>query len=187
MLITLTLIFQQIFDFTIDSEHSIPETTIEDICKKVLRYSVKTGHSHFHNQLFAGMDPYGLAGSWITDALNTSQYTYEVAPIFSLIEDFVIKKCLSLFGLENGDGIFSPGGSISNFYGMVLARYMKYPKIKETGLFGLPRLVAFTSDDVNYMTYQQLGIIIYLIIIYFVNKGSLQYEEISPLAWYGNR
>lgn len=46
---------------------------IRRMCETVIQYSVKTCHPQFHNQLFGAIDPYGLAGSWISDALNTSQ------------------------------------------------------------------------------------------------------------------
>ena len=36
----------------------------------------------------------------------------------------------SLVGFEQHDGLFSPGGSISNMYGMLLARYRAFPEIK---------------------------------------------------------
>lgn len=60
------------------------------------------------------MDPFSLAGSWITDALNTSQYTYEVGPVFTLMENEIIQMFSKKFGYTDGDGIFSPGGSLSN-------------------------------------------------------------------------
>lgn len=46
---------------------------IRHICEMVVKYSLKTSHPNFHNQLFGGVDVVGLAGAWITDALNTSQ------------------------------------------------------------------------------------------------------------------
>ncbi len=57
---------------------------------------------------------------------------------------------MSKFGYESGDGIFSPGGSISNMYGMILARHKKFPELKATGLYGRSPLVAFTSDESHY-------------------------------------
>lgn len=141
---------KNLVDFTIDGDEPREQADVESIIKDVLHYSVRTGHSNFHNQLFAGVDPYGLAGSWITDALNTSQYTFEVGPVFTLIEDALIKKCLSLFGFEDGDGILSPGGSISNMYAMVAARFKALPDVKRTGLSNQPTLVAFTSEEAHY-------------------------------------
>ena len=64
----------------------------------VIRYSVKTGHPHFVNQLYSSVDPYGLVGQWLTDALNPSVYTYEVSPVFSLMEEAVLREMRSIIG-----------------------------------------------------------------------------------------
>jgi len=52
--------------------------------------------------------------------------------------------------VQEGDGIFSPGGSLSNMYGMVLARQVKHPQFKTKGLFGAKPLIAFTSEESHY-------------------------------------
>ena len=60
---------------------------------------------------------------------------------------------MSKFGWQDGegDGIMCPGGSISNMYGMVLARHWKCPEAKSAGLAALGKaLVAFTSDESHY-------------------------------------
>lgn len=44
----------------------------------------------------------------------SQRYTFEVAPVFSLIETEIVRKVCELCGYGQGDGIFSPGGSISN-------------------------------------------------------------------------
>ncbi|KAF4530577.1 hypothetical protein B566_EDAN006783, partial [Ephemera danica] len=117
---------------------------------QIVQRSVDTGHPHFYNQLYAGTDPYGLAGTWVSEALNTNQYTFEVAPAFSLAEHAVLQRALRLFKFPHGDGIFSPGGSISNMYALVLARYKMVPQVKTEGVCGEAPLVAFTSEDAHY-------------------------------------
>lgn len=67
-----------------------------------------------------------------------------------MTERAVIEKSLEMIGYENGDGIFAPGGSISNMYAMVLGRYKLFPNIKSTGLYNIPILVAFTSEAGHY-------------------------------------
>ncbi|XP_058821927.1 acidic amino acid decarboxylase GADL1 [Topomyia yanbarensis] len=141
---------KNLIDFTIDNPEPREQSEIERLIKDILHFSVKTGHKNFHNQLFAGVDPYGLVGSWITDALNTSQYTFEVGPVFTLIEDALIGKCLQLFGFKDGDGVLSPGGSLSNMYAMVAARFNALPDVKRTGLANQPVLVAFSSEEAHY-------------------------------------
>jgi glutamate/tyrosine decarboxylase-like PLP-dependent enzyme len=102
------------------------------LVQDIIKYSVKTGHPYFVNQLFSGVDPYALAGQWLTDALNPSVYTYEVAPVFILMEEMVLKEMRKIVGYTNGqgDGIFCPGGSIANGYAISCARFNAFPDVK---------------------------------------------------------
>lgn len=53
--------------------------------------------------------------TFITRA-HIQRYTFEVAPVFTLMENELVRTFCKMFGFENGDGIFAPGGSISNMY-----------------------------------------------------------------------
>lgn len=121
----------KLFDMSLKDESDSDEKLL-DLLRKTIRYSVKTGHPYFVNQLFSCVDPYALAGQWLTDALNPSVYTYEVSPVFILMEEVVLREMRSIIGWENGngDGLFSPGGSISNGYGISCARYTFAPDVK---------------------------------------------------------
>ncbi|KAM6177381.1 acidic amino acid decarboxylase GADL1 [Erethizon dorsatum] len=127
-----------------------PHDRLLKLCRDVIRFSVKTNHPRFFNQLYAGLDYYSLAARFMTEALNPSVYTYEVSPVFLLVEEAVLKKMIEFIGWQEGDGIFNPGGSVSNMYAMHLARYKYCPDIKEKGLSGLPRLILFTSAECHY-------------------------------------
>ncbi|XP_062314725.1 cysteine sulfinic acid decarboxylase [Osmerus eperlanus] len=116
----------------------------------VAKYSVKTSHPRFLNQQFAGVDYHSLTGRFLTEALNTSQYTYEAAPVFVLMENEVLRKMRAMVGWTDGDGIFCPGGSISNMYALNLARYKTFPQVKGQGLWALPRLAVFASKESHY-------------------------------------
>ncbi|XP_028156365.1 glutamate decarboxylase 1-like isoform X2 [Ostrinia furnacalis] len=134
----------------LDVTEGVNDQELESCVRQVLQHSVKTGRSTFRNQLYGGTDIYGLSGAWISEAFNTSQYTFEVAPAFTLIELKIIRHILQLFGMPEGDGIFSPGGSMSMFYGIVAARYRAFPEVKSKGMRGLPEMVLFTSEDSHY-------------------------------------
>eukprot|EP00095_Tigriopus_kingsejongensis_P002618 snap_masked-scaffold1459_size40432-processed-gene-0.1 protein:Tk02618 transcript:snap_masked-scaffold1459_size40432-processed-gene-0.1-mRNA-1 annotation:"isoform cra_a" len=124
---------------------------LEDICAQAAKYSVKTCSANFYNQLYHGVDEFGLAGSWLSDALNTNNYTFEVAPVFILAERVVLQYIRQKFGWTSGDGIFCPGGSISNMYGLILARHKMFPDIKVKGLVATAKpLVVFTSEESHY-------------------------------------
>ncbi|XP_051516159.1 cysteine sulfinic acid decarboxylase-like isoform X1 [Myxocyprinus asiaticus] len=131
-------------------EHGESHQQLLQRVQDVARYSVKTCHPHFFNQLFAGVDYHALTGRLLTETLNTSQYTYEVAPVFVLMEEEVLCKLRALVGWPKGDGIFCPGGSMSNMYAMNVARYWAFPQVKTKGLWAVPRLAIFTSQQSHY-------------------------------------
>uniref|UniRef100_A0A9J8C5U6 Cysteine sulfinic acid decarboxylase n=1 Tax=Cyprinus carpio carpio TaxID=630221 RepID=A0A9J8C5U6_CYPCA len=131
-------------------EHGESHEQLLQRVQDVARYSVKTCHPRFFNQLFAGVDYHALTGRLLTETLNTSQYTYEVAPVFVLMEEEVLRKLRSLVGWSEGDGIFCPGGSMSNMYAMNIARYWAFPQVKTQGLWATPRMAIFTSQQSHY-------------------------------------
>ncbi|XP_061470736.1 cysteine sulfinic acid decarboxylase isoform X1 [Rhineura floridana] len=140
---------QQILDLEL-KDGGEPQERLLEHCRDVIRYSVKTCHPRFFNQLFSGLDPHALVGRLITEMLNTSQYTYEIAPVFVLMEEVVLKKLRELIGWDGGDGIFCPGGSISNMYAMNVARYHHFPDCKQKGNWAIPKLAVFTSQESHY-------------------------------------
>ncbi|XP_061395670.1 cysteine sulfinic acid decarboxylase [Musca vetustissima] len=143
---------KRLFDFKLNQDAESHDNLFS-IIKKTIEYSVKTGHPYFINQLYSGVDPYALIGQWLTDALNPSVYTYEVSPVFTLMEEEVLSEMRRIVGFANngyGDGIFCPGGSISNGYAISCARYNKFPNTKINGLFGTKRQIIFTSEDSHY-------------------------------------
>ncbi|KAM9751245.1 cysteine sulfinic acid decarboxylase [Menidia menidia] len=127
-----------------------PQGRLLQRVRDVAKYSVKTTHPHFFNQQYGGVDYHSLAGRFLSEALNTNLFTYEVAPVFVLIETEVLKALRLLVGWTEGDGLFCPGGSSSNMYAMNLARYSFFPQVKRQGLCGLPQLTVFTSKESHY-------------------------------------
>ena len=76
--------------------------------RTTLDYSVRTGHPLFLNQLYSGNDPYALAGELLSVVANTNVHTYEVAPVFTLIERAMIDKAARLWLGTNEDGSSKP-------------------------------------------------------------------------------
>uniref|UniRef100_A0A4X1TR41 Glutamate decarboxylase 1 n=1 Tax=Sus scrofa TaxID=9823 RepID=A0A4X1TR41_PIG len=93
-----------------------------------------------------------LAGEWLTATANTNMFTYEIAPVFTVMETILLKKMCEIIGWgeTEADGIFSPGGSISNLYGILVARYKQYPEIRTKGMRALPCIVLFVSEQGHY-------------------------------------
>jgi len=70
-----------------------------------------------------------------------------------LIEAECLRKIAGIVGgafERSHDGLFVPGGSISNLYAMHLAHNVADPEFATRGAFGGPRCIAFTSDQSHY-------------------------------------
>uniref|UniRef100_A0A7M5XDJ4 Glutamate decarboxylase n=2 Tax=Clytia hemisphaerica TaxID=252671 RepID=A0A7M5XDJ4_9CNID len=117
---------------------------------QILKYVVKTAHPRFFNPLWAGVDTMAVAGEWLTSATNTSMYTYEIAPVFLIMEKFIWELINQKVGFKDGDGMFFPGGSLCNIAAINLARFKCCPNIKEDGVFGMKKLIIYTSEESHY-------------------------------------
>ncbi|MEJ2155429.1 MAG: pyridoxal-dependent decarboxylase [Desulfobacteraceae bacterium] len=136
-------------DLSLPDEGVSGDALFKDI-ETYLQYSVDTGNRQFVNQLYAGPNFPAFVGEIITALTNTSMYTYEVAPVATLIEMALIGKLNQVVGFEHGDGTFLTGGSNANLIAMFTARNKARPEIKTKGASGCARLTAFVSEQSHY-------------------------------------
>ncbi|GIW74352.1 MAG: pyridoxal-dependent decarboxylase [Phycisphaerales bacterium] len=120
-----------------------------DQARSLMDLSVRTGSVRFSNQLFSGYDPVAIVGEWLTAVLNASMYTYEVAPAMTLVEREVIAKMGAAAGWSTCEGLFTPGGSLSNLMAMLLARQRLIPDVRSAGV-AKARPVVFASAEAHY-------------------------------------
>jgi glutamate decarboxylase len=141
---------KELFNMAIPHDGMTLQHLITD-CATVLKYGVKTGSPHFMNQLSCGLDIIAMAGEWLTATANCNMFTYEVSPIFIIMEHQVLKRMRRIIGFHRGDSVMAPGGTISNLYAVIVARYKAYPDYKVKGPSALPgELVIFTNDQGHY-------------------------------------
>jgi glutamate/tyrosine decarboxylase-like PLP-dependent enzyme len=124
------------------------ETMLADI-DGYLEDAVKTSHPNFMQPLWGGTSVPAFAGEILTALTNTSMYTFEMAPVASLIEAEIIDTMSTLAGFEAGEGTFTTGGSNGNLLGLLCARDRKLPDSRREGLSG-KQLVAFVSEESHY-------------------------------------
>jgi len=123
-----------------------------------LERSMRTAHPRFFNQNFAGPEPIAVVGDWLAAALNTASTTFEIAPVFTMMERAVISKLAGLAGYPVDatpgglpPGIMTPGGSSATLHALQLARDRARPDIVQHGSTG-ERLVVFVSTSAHYST-----------------------------------
>ncbi|XP_078544079.1 glutamate decarboxylase 1-like isoform X1 [Lissotriton helveticus] len=142
-----------------DQPESLEQILVD--CRDTLKYGVKTGHPRFFNQLSTGLDIVGLAGEWLTSTANTNMFTYEIAPVFIVMEKIILKKMHEIVGWDENeaDGIFSPGGSMSNLYSILVARYKRFPAVKTKGMAAIPSIALFASEHSHYSTQKAAAVL----------------------------
>ena len=141
----------------VDQQPVSPDQLV-DAVQTIIDRSMHTTHPRFFNQNFAGPEPIAVVGDWLAAALNTTNATFEVAPVFTMMERSVINKMAGLAGYPVDPapgalppGILCPGGSSATLHALQLARHRACPDILQTGATG-ERLVVFVSQAAHYAT-----------------------------------
>lgn len=132
------------------AEKGVSESEFLALINKYLDYSVNTNHPQFLNQLYSGFNFPAFIGEIFTALANTSMYTYEVAPVATLIETEMIQLMNSYTGYKNGDGIFVSGGSNANLVAMFSARNQIAPESRHKGYDKNLKLRAFVNEHAHY-------------------------------------
>ncbi|MFK7962141.1 MAG: aspartate aminotransferase family protein [Phycisphaerales bacterium] len=139
-------------------EDGMPSEMVFDQLERIVLATPRTGTDRFYNQLFAGRDPVASAAEMLTVMLNSSMYTYKVAGPHVLIEEELTQQMCQLVGYEDGEGIFTPGGSLSNFVGMMIARNEARPGIPDLGMTG-PPMVVYSSNLGHYSVMKDVAML----------------------------
>ncbi|SHE36455.1 sulfinoalanine decarboxylase/sulfinoalanine decarboxylase / aspartate 1-decarboxylase [Psychroflexus salarius] len=136
------------FNLDLDDE-ALPKSEFEQLLTDVVLNTPRTSTKLFFNQLFGGRNPKGTLGELLAVMLNNSMYTYKVGGPQVGIEKNIIKKVCQMIGYgDQADGTFPPGGSMSNFMGMLMARDRKNRTIKQEGVS--QKLIIYTSEASHY-------------------------------------
>lgn len=144
----------------LDRAPGMSPAAVPELLREIVSASVHTSHPRFFNQNFAGPDPVSLAGDWLGAALNTTGATYEMSPVFTLMERALLERMATLAGLAREDadssetcpapaGLMLPGGSYSNLLAMQLARHRAAPETNARGDHA-HRWAVFTSAAAHY-------------------------------------
>ena len=126
-----------------------------DLIERIVMATPRTGSRRFFNQLFAGRDEVAVAAEMLTAVLNSSMYTFKVAGPHVMIETEVTRHMAGLVGYPEGEGVFVPGGSMSNLAALIMARNEAAdgPEgVRERGMRAGVRgpMTVYASEDCHY-------------------------------------
>ena len=131
------------------SEKPISDEEFESILKSLVFKSPRTATSGFFNQLFGGRNDKAILGELLSVILNNSMYTYKAAGPQIGVEKKIISTVCNIVGWdENSGGTLAPGGSMTNFMGMVMARDVASNVVPQEGM--TKNMVVYTSKESHY-------------------------------------
>eukprot|EP00992_Anisonema_acinus_P013542 TRINITY_DN8800_c0_g1_i1.p1 TRINITY_DN8800_c0_g1~~TRINITY_DN8800_c0_g1_i1.p1 ORF type:complete len:516 (+),score=100.48 TRINITY_DN8800_c0_g1_i1:68-1615(+) len=168
---------------SLDGVSKTQEALLE-ACRLTMKYSMRTGHPLYLNFLYGHHDPVSTAAEWLAAACNCNLHTYEASPVFSLMEREVLARVAQTIGpdfFNEHDGLFVPGGSIGNMYGILLARHRICPDVRKRGNPSDKPLVLFTSDQAHY-SYDKSTIVMGLGLDNLIKVKSDENGAMDPIA-----
>lgn len=130
-------------------DDGVEPDAFEKALKDIILASPRTATPAFFNQLFGGRTGPAILGDLLSVMLNNSMATYKAAGPQVGVEKTVIRKICDLIGWdETSGGTFAPGGSMTNFMGMLMARDVAAPSIRHAGVEG--RMTVYSSSESHY-------------------------------------
>lgn len=135
-------------DLYLNDEPS-PDEDFTQILTGIIKSTPKTASASFFNQLYGGRIGKATLGDLLAVMLNSSMYTYKVAGPHVGIEKTVLHKICDIIGYgKDSDGAFAPGGSMTNYMAMVMARDKFDLTIRNKGVHN--KMTLYTSATSHY-------------------------------------
>jgi sulfinoalanine decarboxylase/sulfinoalanine decarboxylase/aspartate 1-decarboxylase len=131
------------------SENGISEADFEAALKDLVFKTPRTATNAFFNQLFGGRNEKAILGDLLAVILNNSMYTYKAGGPQIAVEKAIISKTNEIIGWDSkAGGTIAPGGSMTNYMSMVMARDAFDSKIKYDG--ANRKMTVYTSEESHY-------------------------------------
>lgn len=141
----------ELFD-TLDlslKEDPLSEEQFEKVVQELVFASPRTATKGFFNQLFGGRNDKAILGDLLAVILNNSMYTYKAAGAHIGVEKVILREICNMIGWdENSDGTIAPGGSMTNFMAMLMARDSASSKVIQQGM--QQKMIVYTSKESHY-------------------------------------
>ncbi len=130
-------------------EQGINDKEFYQSLSKLVLNTPRVAGNKFFNQLYGGRRSKAVLGDLLAVILNTSMYTYKIAGPMVGVEKEVLSKTAELIGYDKfSGGTIAPGGSMSNFMAMVMARDHYKSDIRYSGVH--EKMCIYTSEVCHY-------------------------------------
>ena len=130
-------------------KEGISAAELEASLKDLIFTTPRTATNAFFNQLFGGRQEKAILGDLLSVILNNSMYTYKAAGPQIGVEKAVLREVCDMIGWDKtSDGTLAPGGSMTNFMGMLMARDAYNETTRHAGVH--QKMTVYTSAESHY-------------------------------------
>ena len=137
-------------DLKLEKE-GVSAAELEAVLQDLIFTSPRTGTTGFFNQLFGGRQEKAILGDLLSVLLNNSMATYKAAGPQIGVEKVILREVCDMIGWdENAGGTLAPGGSMTNFMGMLMARDAYNDATRYKGVH--QNMTVYTSVESHYST-----------------------------------
>jgi glutamate/tyrosine decarboxylase-like PLP-dependent enzyme len=126
---------------------------------RVLAATPSSASHRFFNQVYGGRDAVATMAELVSVVANVQMHTYKVAGPHVLIEQEVLERMSRRVGYEDGEGMFTPGGSLANMVAMIVARNEAVAGGRDQGLSAAGRLTVYSSVEGHYSIGKNMGML----------------------------
>ncbi|MDG1349473.1 MAG: aminotransferase class V-fold PLP-dependent enzyme [Crocinitomicaceae bacterium] len=131
------------------TKNGLSEEKFEAALKDLVFKTPRTATNAFFNQLFGGRNETAVLGDLLAVILNNSMYTYKAAGPQVGVEKVILREVCNILGWDkSSDGTFAPGGSLTNFMSMVMARDAADKSTPHSGV--TQKMTVYTSMESHY-------------------------------------
>lgn len=140
------------FDEPLPEEGMNDSQLLDFVKEKVLDTATNNVGPYMYAYVMAGGSQMSIIGDHLAATINQNVGKWHLAPAISEIEKRVVQWTAQMmnYGDQVG-GVLVSGGSAANLTGLTVARNLFFEKnnIRNKGLFGLPPMVAYASNEVH--------------------------------------
>ena len=144
-------------------DQPVSDTELLETCRQLVRGSMNPAHPRYMGH----MDPLpsisSVMGSLVTAAVNNNVLSREMSPIFSELEQQLMRELALLFGLpETAGGMLQSGGTLCNLQALTVARnsQLGLKDVHENGLIQLTSQPVIFASELCHSSIQKSAMIL---------------------------